>query len=64
MNDFGKDHHFVEGDSDIIDEAHENHENGDDAHGNSFDQVKRLTQIKKGPKSLDDCDGEEGEPMD
>lgn len=43
-----KDNVFVEGDSDVIDEELE-HAN------NSFDNVKR---VKKGPKSLDDCDEE------
>jgi hypothetical protein len=45
MQNMSKGDIFVEGDSDVIEEA--------DDHNNSFDNVQR---IRKGPRSLDDCE--------
>ena len=52
MNDIGEGNIYIEGDSDIIDEAAEDM-------NNSFDQMRK-SKYKK-PKSLDDFDGEEEE---
>lgn len=50
INEIGKSHVFIEGESDIIDE--------DDEANHSIDELRRRSTVPKKNKSLDDFDGE------
>jgi len=51
INEIGKSHVFIEGESDIIDE--------DDEANHSIDELRRRSTVPKKNKSLDDFDGEQ-----